>query len=386
MFGKHDDRQQNRPKKRFLVTGSAGSIGFHVAERLLPEGNQVTGLDNLNTYYDVKLKRARLAQLRGRRGFRFVMADVADRAQMERLFQEEPFDCVIHLAAQAGVRYSLTNPHAYIQSNVVGFTHVLEGCRHAHVKHLVFASSSSVYGANKQMPFSVRDSVDHPVSLYAATKKTDELMAHVYAHLYELPSTGLRFFTVYGPWGRPDMALFIFTQAILEGRPIDVYNYGRMRRDFTYIDDIVEGIVRVSDKIPEPDPEWDGEILGPGTSSAPYRIYNIGNSDPVELEEFIAILEQKLGRKAQRRLLPLQQGDVPATFADVADLERDIGFKPRTSLREGISRFVDWYLDYYGSKELVGARTDSPLADRLEPVTVETPAPDEADAVIGANR
>jgi len=263
---------------------------------------------------------------------------------------------------------------------------VLEGCRHAHVKHLVFASSSSVYGANKQMPFSVRDSVDHPVSLYAATKKTDELMAHVYSHLYDLPSTGLRFFTVYGPWGRPDMALFIFTQAILEGRPIDVYNYGRMRRDFTYVDDIVEGIVRVSDKIPEPDPEWDGEILGPGTSSAPYRIYNIGNSDPVELEEFIAILEQKLGRKAQRRPLPLQQGDVPATFADVADLERDIGFKPRTSLREGIGRFVDWYLEYYGPKELVGARTHRPLADRLEQVTVETPAPDEADALIGANR
>ena len=386
MFGKHDDRQQNRPMKRFLVTGSAGFIGFHVAKRLLREGNQVTGLDNLNTYYDVHLKRARLAQLRGRRGFRFVMADVADRAQMERLFQEEPFDCVIHLAAQAGVRYSLTNPHAYIQSNVVGFTHVLEGCRHAHVKHLVFASSSSVSGANKLMPFSVRDSVDHPVSLYAATKKTDELMAHVYAHLYDLPSTGLRFFTFYGPWGRPDMALFIFTQAILEGRPIDVYNYGRMRRDFTYIDDIVEGIVRVSDKIPEPDPEWDGEILGPGTSSAPYRIYNIGNSDPVELEEFIAIVEQKLGRKAQRRPLPLQQGDVPATFADVADLERDIGFKPRTSLREGIGRFVDWYLEYYGPRELVGARMHRPFADSLEPVTVETPAPDEADSFIGANR
>jgi UDP-glucuronate 4-epimerase len=333
--------------ERILVTGSAGFIGFHVAKRLLEEGKQVTGLDNLNDYYDVNLKRARLAQLIGRPGFRFELADVADRARMEQLFREESFDCVIHLAAQAGVRYSLTNPHAYIQSNVVGFTNVLEGCRYAQVKHLVFASSSSVYGANKQMPFSVRDSVDHPVSLYAATKKADELMAHVYAHLYRLPSTGLRFFTVYGPWGRPDMALFIFTKAILEGRPIDVYNHGRMRRDFTYIDDILEGIIRVSERIPEPDPDWDGETGGPGRSSAPYRIYNIGNSDPVDLEEFITILEQKLGRKAERRLLPMQPGDVPATFADAADLERDIEFKPRTSLREGIGRFVDWYLDYY---------------------------------------
>ena len=373
---------------KVLVTGSAGFIGFHVAQRLLREGKQVLGLDNLNAYYDVNLKCARLAQLRGQRGFRFVMADVADQARMERLFAEEAFDCVIHLAAQAGVRYSLTNPLAYIQSNVVGFTHVLEGCRHAHVKHLVFASSSSVYGANKHMPFSVHDNVDHPLSLYAATKKTDELLAHVYAHLYQLPCTGLRFFTVYGPWGRPDMALFIFTKSILKGRPIDVYNHGRMLRDFTYIDDIVEGIVRVAKRIPQPNPEWSGELLGPGTSSAPYRIYNIGNNDPVELKEFIATLENKLGRKAKLNLLPMQPGDVPATFADVADLERDTGFKPKTSLREGIGRFVDWYLEYYGSKEPVGAglRTHNRSVEREKQGTLETQASAQADSLIGADR
>jgi UDP-glucuronate 4-epimerase len=381
MFGRHDDQRQNRHMKRFLVTGSAGFIGFHVAKRLLREGKQVTGMDNLNAYYDVNLKRARLEQLIGQPGFRFELADLADRARMEQLFREEPFHCVIHLAAQAGVRYSLSNPHAYIQSNVVGFTNVLECCRHAQVKHLVFASSSSVYGANKQMPFSVRDSVDHPVSLYAATKKTDELMAHVYAHLYELPSTGLRFFTVYGPWGRPDMALFIFTQAILKGRPVDVYNHGRMRRDFTYIDDIVEGIIRVSEKIPEPNPDWDGEIGGPGTSSAPYRIYNIGNSDPVDLEQFITILEQKLRRKAKRRLLPMQPGDVPATFADVADLEHDIGFTPSTPLKEGIGHFVDWYLDYYGPKGRIRTR----FGDSLEQVAAETLSAEESNALVAAN-
>ena len=374
--------------EKVLVTGSAGFIGFHVAQRLLREGKQVLGLDNMNAYYDVNLKLARLAQLREQQGFRFVLADVADQARMERLFVEEPFDCVIHLAAQAGVRYSLTNPLAYIQSNVVGFIHVLEGCRYARVKNLVFASSSSVYGANKQMPFSVRDNVDHPLSLYAATKKSDELMGHAYAHLYQLPCTGLRFFTVYGPWGRPDMALFIFTKSILEGRPIDIYNHGRMRRDFTYVDDIVEGIVRVAERIPQPNPEWSGELLGPGTSAAPYRIYNIGNHDPVEVKEFIAILEDKLGKKAQRNLLPMQQGDVPATFADVAELECDIGFKPKTSLREGIGRFVDWYLDYYESKEPVAVRARTPrrIDQGAKQVTVKTQAPAETDLLIGANR
>jgi UDP-glucuronate 4-epimerase len=346
-----------KPEK-VLVTGSAGFIGFHVANRLLQEGRHVLGLDNMNSYYDVNLKRARLAQLGGQQGFRFVMTDLTDQARMERLFAEESFDRVIHLAAQAGVRYSLTNPLAYIQSNVVGFAHVLEGCRHTRVKHLVFASSSSVYGANRRLPFSVHDSVDHPVSLYAATKKTDELMAHVYAHLYQLPVTGLRFFTVYGPWGRPDMALFHFTKSILEDRPIEVYNYGRMCRDFTYIDDIVEGIVRVAEKIPQPNPQWDGEGLGPGKSSAPYRIYNIGNNNPVELDEFISILEEKLGKKAERILLPMQPGDVPATFADIEELAADIGFRPRTTLREGISKFVDWYLDCYAPSQSAAARAD----------------------------
>ena len=338
---------------KVLVTGSAGFIGFHVAKRLLEQGKQVVGLDNMNEYYDVNLKRARLSQLIGRSGFHFVLADLADRARMDRLFQRESFDGVIHLAAQAGVRYSLANPHAYTESNLVGFTHILEGCRHSRVKHLVFASSSSVYGINTLMPFSVHQNVDHPVSLYAATKKANELMAHAYSHLYRLPCTGLRFFTVYGPWGRPDMALFIFTKAILEGRPIDVYNYGKMRRDFTYIDDIVEGIVRLAEKIPQPNPEWRGDSPDPGTSSAPYRIYNIGNNSPTELDEFIGILEEKLGKKAERNLLPLQKGDVPATFADLADLEREIGFKPTTSPRVGIGRFVDWYLEYYQPDRLI---------------------------------
>ena len=337
--------------EKTLVTGCAGFIGFHLAKRLLEDGKQVVGLDSMNSYYDVNLKQARLSRLTGRPGFRFVLADVADRERMEQLFRGERCDCVIHLAAQAGVRYSLSHPNIYVQSNIVGFLHVLEGCREASVKHLVFASSSSVYGANQHLPFSVQDSVDHPISLYAATKKSDELMAHAYAHLYQLPVSGLRLFTVYGPWGRPDMALFHFTKSILEGAPIEVYNYGRMRRDFTYIDDIVEGIVRVAERIPQPDPAWGGEASGPGTSSAPYRIYNIGNNNPAELGEFISILEEKLGKKAQRILMPMQPGDVPATFADIAELESETGFKPQTSLKEGISRFVDWYLEYYGTRD-----------------------------------
>ena len=333
--------------RKILVTGSAGFIGFCVAKRLLENGDKVVGLDNLNDYYDVNLKRARLAQLTDLPAFGFVKMDLVDREGVRQLFQAENFDLVVHLAAQAGVRYSLTNPQAYVDANLVGFAHVLEGCRSSKVRHLVFASSSSVYGANTRIPFSVHDNVDHPVSLYAATKKANELMAHVYAHLYELPCTGLRFFTVYGPWGRPDMALFLFTRAILEGRPIQVYNHGKMRRDFTYIDDVVEGVIRVMERIPEPNPEWRSDRPDPGTSSAPYRIYNIGNHDPVELIRFIEVLETKLGRKAQLELLPLQPGDVPATYADVDDLIRDTGFQPRTSIEEGIGRFVDWYREYY---------------------------------------
>ena len=334
--------------RKILVTGSAGFIGFYVAKRLLEKGDRVVGLDNLNNYYDVNLKRARLAQLTAVPAFGFVKMDLADREGVRQLFQAENFDLVVHLAAQAGVRYSLTNPQAYVDANLVGFANVLEGCRSSKVRHLVFASSSSVYGANTRMPFSVHDNVDHPVSLYAATKKANELMAHVYAHLYGLPCTGLRFFTVYGPWGRPDMALFLFTRAILEGRPIQVYNHGKMRRDFTYIDDVVEGVIRVAERIPEPNPEWCSDRPDPGTSSAPYRIYNIGNHDPVELIKFIEILENKIGRKAQLELLPIQPGDVPATYADVDDLTRDTGFQPQTLIEEGIGRFVDWYREYYG--------------------------------------
>jgi len=334
--------------QKILVTGSAGFIGFYVAKRLLEKGDKVVGLHNLNNYYDVNLKRARLAQLTAVPAFGFVKMDLADREGVRQLFQAENFDLVVHLAAQAGVRYSLTNPQAYVDANLVGFANVLEGCRSSKVRHLVFASSSSVYGANTRMPFSVHDNVDHPVSLYAATKKANELMAHVYAHLYGLPCTGLRFFTVYGPWGRPDMALFLFTRAILEGRPIPVYNHGKMRRDFTYIDDVVEGVIRVAERIPEPNPEWCSDRPDPGTSSAPYRIYNIGNHDPVELIKFIEILENKIGRKAQLELLPIQPGDVPATYADVDDLTRDTGFQPQTLIEEGIGRFVDWYREYYG--------------------------------------
>lgn len=332
---------------KILVTGAAGFIGFHLSKRLLERGDKVVGLDNLNDYYDVNLKLARLNQLEQLPGFRFVKMDLADREDIARLFAEERFEKVVNLAAQAGVRYSITNPHAYIDSNLVGFINILEGCRHNNVKHLVYASSSSVYGANTTMPFSIHHNVDHPVSLYAATKKANELMAHTYSSLYGLPTTGLRFFTVYGPWGRPDMALFLFTKAILEGTPIDVYNHGKMQRDFTYIDDIIEGVVRVTDKVAAPNPAWSGSSPDPGTSYAPYRIYNIGNNNPVELMQFIETIEQKLGKLAIRNLLPLQAGDVPATAADVDDLMQDVGFKPNTTIDEGIGRFVEWYQGYY---------------------------------------
>jgi len=328
-----------------LVTGCAGFIGFHLSKRLLDEGRPVVGVDNLNPYYDVNIKKARLAQLEGRPGFRFLKVDLADRESMARLFEESSFPVVVNLAAQAGVRYSLTCPEAYIDSNLVGFGNVLEACRRHGVKHLVYASSSSVYGGNTRMPFSTHDSVDHPLSLYAATKRANELMAHVYADLCGLPTTGLRFFTVYGPWGRPDMALFLFTQAILEGRPIDVFNHGDMRRDFTYIDDIVEGVTRIMEKIPHSNPDADN--TQPDRSRAPFRVYNIGNSSPVELITFIETLERKLGKKARLNLLPMQPGDVPATYADVDDLARDTGFKPSTSIEEGIGRFVSWYRHYY---------------------------------------
>ncbi len=331
-----------------LVTGAAGFIGFHVAQRLLARGDDVVGLDNLNDYYDVALKQARLAQLEASPRFDFRRLDLADRAAMAALFAQEGFEYVIHLGAQAGVRYSLINPQAYVDSNLVGFMNVLEGSRHHPVRHLVYASSSSVYGANTRMPFSVRDNVDHPVSLYAATKKANELMAHTYSHLYDIPTTGLRFFTVYGPWGRPDMALFIFTRAILADEPIDLFNYGRMRRDFTYIDDIVEGVIRITDHVAQPDPAWSGEAPDAATSRAPYRLYNIGNHQPVELDHLIEVLERKLKRRARRNLIPIQPGDVPATYADVEDLMRDVGFKPSTSIEEGVSRFVDWYRAYYG--------------------------------------
>ncbi len=332
---------------RYLVTGTAGFIGSHTAHRLLDRGDEVIGLDNVNDYYDVRLKHARMASLADRAGYRFIRMDVADTPGIADVFRSVRPDVVIHLAAQAGVRYSLTNPHAYVQSNLVGFMNILEGCRHNAVRHLVYASSSSVYGGNTRMPFSVHDNVDHPVSLYAASKKANELMAHTYSHLYRLPTTGLRFFTVYGPWGRPDMAMFLFTRAILAGEPIDVFNEGRMRRDFTYIDDIVEGVVRTADHTAEANAEWQGDMPDPGTSSAPYRIYNIGNNNPVELMHMINVLEARLGRQAEKRMLPLQPGDVPATWADVDDLTRDVGFRPATSIEDGIDRFVSWYTSYY---------------------------------------
>jgi UDP-glucuronate 4-epimerase len=334
--------------KDVLVTGAAGFIGFHLAKRLLDSGCRVRGLDNLNPYYSVKLKEDRLQQLVSHPLFTFARVDLADRTGMERLFADNRFDVVVHLAAQAGVRYSLENPHAYVDANLVGFMNVLEGCRHQGVKHLVFASSSSVYGANTRMPFSVHHNVDHPVSLYAATKKANELMAHAYSHLYGLNCTGLRFFTVYGPWGRPDMALFLFTDAILKGRPIQVFNHGRMQRDFTFIDDIVEGVVRVMGFLPKPDPAWSGSQPDPGTSYAPYKIYNIGNNQPVELNRFIETIEAVLGTRARKEYLDMQPGDVPATYADVDDLVADVGFKPATSIEEGIRRFADWYKAYYG--------------------------------------
>ncbi|MGE0755790.1 MAG: NAD-dependent epimerase [Pirellulaceae bacterium] len=332
---------------RFLVTGSAGFIGFHLTRRLLARGDEVVGIDNLNDYYSVQLKEDRLKQLLGQPRFTFQRLDLADRPRMARLFADHAFDVVINLGAQAGVRYSLQNPHAYVDCNLVGFVNILEGCRHNGVGHLVYASSSSVYGANTRMPFSVHDNVDHPVSLYAATKKANELLAHTYSHLYQLPTTGLRFFTVYGPWGRPDMALFLFTKAILAGEPIQLFNHGRMRRDFTYIDDIVEGVMRVADRRPTGNAAWSGETPDPGTSRAPYKIYNIGNNQPVELSHFIGVLESTLGRTAIKTYCDMQPGDVPATYADVDDLDRDVGFRPATPIEEGIARFVAWYREYH---------------------------------------
>ena len=333
---------------KILVTGAAGFIGFHTAELLLGRGDEVIGLDNLNDYYDVSLKEARLARLQRHPGFRFHRLDLSDRAGMEALFAQEKPQRVIHLAAQAGVRYSIQNPHAYVDSNLVGFMNILEGCRHHGVEHLVYASSSSVYGANTTMPFSVHHTVDHPLSLYAATKKANELMAHTYSHLYRLPTTGLRFFTVYGPWGRPDMAMFLFTKAILAGQPIEVFNHGKMRRDFTYIDDIVQGVVRTCDRVAPVNPERNGAAPDPGTSSAPYRIYNIGNNQPAELLHVIDCLEKTIGKTVEKRSLPMQAGDVPATYADVEDLTEAVGFKPATPIEVGIERFVAWYREYYG--------------------------------------
>ncbi len=332
---------------KILVTGAAGFIGCHLSRRLLENEHNVVGLDNLNNYYDVNLKLDRLKQLEGRENFRLVRMDIEDMDAIAKLFLDEQFDIVVNLAAQAGVRYSLENPYAYIDSNVVGFINILEGCRHNNVKHLVYASSSSVYGANTKMPFSVHHNVDHPVSLYAATKKANELMAHTYSSLYNIPTTGLRFFTVYGPWGRPDMALFLFTKAILEGNQIDVFNHGKMRCDFTYIDDIVEGVVRVTDKIAEPNRNWNGNNPDSATSYAPYKLYNIGNNNPVELMRFIEVIEDCLCMKAKKNLMPIQPGDVPATYADVDDLISDVGFKPETSIEEGVKRFVEWYREYY---------------------------------------
>ena len=330
-----------------MVTGSAGFIGFHLTKKLLASGIEVVGIDNLNPYYDPELKKARLDQLTPDDLYSHEYLDLADREGIAELFAAQSFDVVVNLAAQAGVRYSLINPHSYIDTNIVGFVNLLEGCRHSGVKHFVFASSSSVYGANTRMPFSVHQNVDHPISLYAASKKSNELMAHTYAHLFGLPVTGLRFFTVYGPWGRPDMALFLFTKAILAGRPIDVFNHGKMVRDFTYIDDIVEGVYRVMQRIPAPNSEWDSDNPDPATSMGPYRIYNIGNNNKVDLMRYIEVLEECLGKKAEKNFLPMQPGDVPATYADVDDLMRDVGFKPNTPIEEGIKRFVEWYRQYY---------------------------------------
>ncbi|HUG99618.1 MAG TPA: NAD-dependent epimerase [Gammaproteobacteria bacterium] len=332
---------------KVLVTGAAGFIGFHTAKKLLERGDEVVGLDNINEYYDPTLKRARLAQLEGMPNWRFLKLDLVNRSGMTELFKSERFERVVHLAAQAGVRYSIENPMAYVESNLVGYTNLLEACRHHGIQHLVYASTSSVYGANTRMPFSVHQNVDHPLSFYAASKKANELMAHTYSALYQLPTTGLRFFTVYGPWGRPDMALFKFTKAMLENRPIEVYNYGHHRRDFTYIDDIVEGVVRCLDKVAAPDPDWNGDEPDPGTSFAPYRLYNIGNQGPIELMRYIEILEQCLEITAEKQLLPMQAGDVPDTWADVQALVDDVGYRPATPVEEGVRRFVDWYLTHY---------------------------------------
>jgi len=355
---------------KILVTGTAGFIGSHLALKLLERGDEVVGLDNINDYYDQNVKYGRLQRTgiindikegkdisenrlitsKSMPNYRFIKANLEDRETLEKLFKEEKFDKVCNLAAQAGVRYSLTNPHAYVDSNIVGFVNLLECCRHNGVKALSYASSSSVYGLNENQPFSTKDNVDHPISLYAASKKSNELMAHVYSHLYGLPTTGLRFFTVYGPWGRPDMALFLFTKAIIEDRPIDVFNYGEMQRDFTYIDDIVNGVIKVIDNPPKGDPSWSGKDPDPSSSKAPYKIYNIGNNNPVKLMDFIEALENKLGKKAKKNMLPLQPGDVPSTYADVSGLIEDFGYKPQTSIQEGIDKFVDWYVDFFNVK------------------------------------
>ncbi len=333
--------------KKILITGAAGFIGHNLSKRLLADGRTVVGLDNLNNYYDPELKKSRLAELINHEQFKHADFDMADREKMAKLFESEQFDGVVNLAAQAGVRYSLINPSSYVDTNLVGFVNILEGCRHTNVKHLLYASSSSVYGANTKMPFSVHDNVDHPVSLYAASKKAGELMAHSYSHLFNLHTTGLRFFTVYGPWGRPDMALFLFTKAILEGRPIDVFNNGNMERDFTYIDDIVEGVVRLIDTIPQPNPDWSGDQPDPATSYCPWRVYNIGNNSKEKLMRYIEVLEDCLGKKAEKNFLPMQDGDVPATHANVDDFVRKIDFKPATTIEEGVKNFVDWYRGYY---------------------------------------
>jgi UDP-glucuronate 4-epimerase len=332
-----------------LVTGAAGFIGFHVAERLLSAGREVVGLDIVNDYYDPKLKEARLDILKGHPNFKFVKLDLADRASVKLLFERHRFPAVIHLAAQAGVRYSLDHPHAYIDANIEGFINVLEGCRHNGCKHLLFASSSSVYGANTKLPFSVHDNVDHPVSLYAASKKANELMAHAYSHLFRIPTTGLRFFTVYGPWGRPDMAMFIFAKAILGGSPIKLFNHGNMRRDFTYVDDVSRAIERLVDRPPQGNPDWSGDRPDPATSAAPWKIYNIGNNNPEELMHVVSLLEQEFGRTAIKEMMPMQPGDVPATYADVEDLARDTGFRPSTTIEEGIKKFAKWYRDHHKS-------------------------------------
>lgn len=332
---------------KLLVTGTAGFIGFHLARRLLERGDEVIGIDNVNNYYDTSLKEARLDRLRDYRGFTEVRQDIADRGAMEALFRQHQPQRVAHMAAQAGVRYSIENPNAYVDSNLVGFMNILEGCRYNQVEHLVYASSSSVYGANETMPFSVQDNVDHPVSLYAASKKANELMAHTYSHLYQLPTTGLRFFTVYGPWGRPDMAPFIFTRKILAGDPIDVFNYGKHKRDFTYIDDIVEGVIRTLDRVAQPNPDWSGLDPDAASSRAPYRLYNIGSNNPAELARFIEIIEQETGRTAEKNYLPMQPGDVEATYADVDSLIADVGYRPETSLEDGLARFVEWYREFY---------------------------------------